>query len=195
MRSGIYKLKRDFYVRPTLEVAEDLLGKFIVYNSPSGKLSARIIEVEAYIGEDDPACHASVGKTNRNEIMYGNGGFSYVYFIYGMYHCFNVVTEKIGFPAAILIRGAEPVEGNELMMKNFGKTNQYKLTDGPGKLCLAFNINRQHNGLDLTGSDLYLEDRGYELPTIERSSRIGIKKGIEKLWRIYEKDSPYLSRK
>jgi DNA-3-methyladenine glycosylase len=103
------KLTRSFYLRPTLEVARELLRKTIVYRHRAGILAADIVEVEAYIGEDDPACHAAVGRTTRNAVMYGPGGFSYIYFIYGMYNCFNIVTEKTGLPAAVLVRAVEPV--------------------------------------------------------------------------------------
>lgn len=195
MPGKIAKLNRDFYVRPTLEVAGDLIGKFLVFKSKDGLLSARLVEVEAYIGEDDPACHAAVGKTERNEVMYNIGGFSYIYFIYGMYHCFNIVTEHEGFPAAVLVRGAEPIDGIEIMKNRYKDINNNRLSDGPGKLCKAFNLSREHNGLDLTGGSLYLEDRGYYPSKIERSKRIGIKKGIEKLWRFYEPASPYVSVK
>ena len=187
------KLKRDFYLRPTLEVAKDLIGKYIVYNCRDQILAARLVEVEAYIGEDDPACHAAVGRTERNEIMYGIGGFSYIYFIYGMYHCLNIVTEREGYPAAVLIRAVEPVEGVDLMKKRFENHKNNLLTNGPGKLCKAFNLTRQHNGLDLLGERLYLEDRGFGPSEIETSERIGIKKGTDREYRFFEKDSPHIS--
>ncbi|UCE23194.1 MAG: DNA-3-methyladenine glycosylase, partial [Candidatus Zixiibacteriota bacterium] len=110
------KLPRSFYNRPTIEVARDLIGKYIVYASTAGLMSARIAEVEAYIGKDDPACHAARGKTRRNAVMFGKPGFTYIYFIYGMYHCLNFVTEKEGHPAAVLLRAAEPCEGIDIMM-------------------------------------------------------------------------------
>jgi DNA-3-methyladenine glycosylase len=188
-------LERDFYLRPTLEVAHDLIGKYLVYKTEAGLLSARLVEVEAYIGEDDLACHASVGITKRNAVMYGMGGYSYIYFIYGMYYCLNVVTEDEGFPAAVLIRGAEPVEGMELMRHHFGDDKHNLLTNGPGKLCKAFALTRKENGIDLTGNRLYLEDRGYKVGKIGRSTRIGINKGIEKKWRFVELNSQYLSAK
>ncbi|SYZ74091.1 putative 3-methyladenine DNA glycosylase [Candidatus Zixiibacteriota bacterium] len=188
------KLDRDFYLRPTLDVAKDLIGKFLVFRTPEGILSARLVEVEAYIGEDDPACHAAVGKTNRNEVMFGPGGFSYIYFIYGMYHCLNVVTERESFPSAVLIRGAEPVEGLDIMRRHFPNPEGNRLTDGPGKLCKAFGLSRRENGLDLTGSKLYLEDRGYKPVKVERSRRIGIKKGVERKWRYFE-PCPFVSVK
>ncbi len=187
------KLKREFFIRPTLEVAPDLIGKYLVYNYRRRILSARIVEVEAYIGRDDPACHAAVGKTKRNEVMFGPGGFGYIYFIYGMYYCLNVVTETEDFPAAVLIRAAEPVDGVELMQKRYKKSKGNLLTDGPGKLCKAFNLTLKDNGLDLLGERLYLEDRGYEPPEIEISERIGIKKGVNRKWRFFENNSPFVS--
>jgi len=187
------RLNRGFYLRPTLKVARELIGKYLVFRTGGKSLSARLVEVEAYIGESDPACHAAVGKTARNQVMYGPGGFSYIYFIYGMYHCLNVVTEKDGFPAAVLIRGAEPDEGLAAMTARYGNNNSNRLTDGPGKLCKAFGLNREHNGLDLVGDILFLEDRGHCPALIETDSRIGIKKAVEKKWRFYDADSKYVS--
>ncbi|MCP4705052.1 MAG: DNA-3-methyladenine glycosylase [candidate division Zixibacteria bacterium] len=195
------KLNRDFYLRPTLEVACDLIGKYLIYNNSNNIISARIVEVEAYIGEDDPACHAAVGKTDRNEIMYGIGGFSYIYFIYGMYYCLNIVTEREGYPAAILIRGAEPIEGLEIMRQNYPGAKNNRYTDGPGKLCKAFGLTREKNGLDLIKGNLYLENREYDKDTknrireIKKAKRIGIKKGINRKWRFYESDSEWVSVK
>jgi len=141
-----------------------LLGKYIVFNDKSG----RITEVEAYVGKDDPACHAARGMTPRNKVMFGSAGYSYVYFIYGMYHCLNFVTEKEGFPAAVLIRAVETI-------------------DGPGKLCKIFGIGREHSEIDLCESEnFYVEDRGYRVAKIKASSRIGIKVGLDKMWRFVE---------
>ena len=117
MSARNHKLSRSFYSRPTLAVAADLVGKFLVYHSPTGRLSARIVEVEAYIGRDDPACHAARGMTDRNAVMFGLPGFAYIYFIYGMYHCLNFVTEPEGSPAAVLLRAAEPQEGQDIMTR------------------------------------------------------------------------------
>ena len=142
-------LSRFFYERPTLEVAKELLGKLLVRMWDGKRISGIIIETEAYIGEDDPACHASVGKTPRNCIMYGQAGFAYVYFIYGMYFCLNVVTERYGFPAAVLIRALEPVEGIEWMKKWRNKDKLSELTSGPGKLTQALFITKELNGVDL----------------------------------------------
>ena len=159
------RLNRKFFDRPTLEVAQDLIGKYLVF----GDLSGRITEVEAYIGDgSDPACHAHRGKTPRNEVMFGPPGHSYVYFIYGMYHCLNFVTEENGKAAAVLIRGVEDL-------------------DGPGKLCREFNITREHSGIDICEDEnFYIEDRGHRPINIEKSPRIGIKMGTDKLWRFTE---------
>jgi len=191
----IQKLNRSFYTRPTLEVAFDLIGKYLVFKNGTDLIGARLVEVEAYIGEDDPACHAAVGKTARNKVMYGPGGFTYIYFIYGMYYCLNVVTETSDFPAAVLIRAAEPVDGIEIMKQNYTNPGKGMPTNGPGKLCKAFGLNREHNGLDLTGPKLYLEDRGYKPDKIERTKRIGIKKAVGKRWRFIETSSAYVSVK
>jgi DNA-3-methyladenine glycosylase len=125
--------------------------------------------------------------------MYGKGGYSYIYFIYGMYHCFNIVTEKAGFPAAVLIRGVEPVEGIEIMRANSPDGTRL-LTDGPGKFCRAFGLTREQNGLDLTGGGLYLLDRGKGNLDVRVSRRIGIKKGADKPWRFFDVKSHFVSR-
>jgi DNA-3-methyladenine glycosylase len=187
------KLTRSFYVRPTLTVARELLGKTIVFNHPAGIVAGDIVETEAYIGEDDPACHAAVGRTERNDVMYGRGGHAYIYFIYGMYHCFNIVTEKSDFPAAVLIRAVEPVAGEEIMASNSPAGTKI-MTNGPGKFCRAFGLTREQNCLSLTGPELYLIDRGNHSPEIQVSKRIGIKKGADKPWRFFDAGSKYVSR-
>lgn len=152
------KLARSFYQRPTVEVAKDLLGKFLVHKFEGKLYQAQIIETEAYAGFDDLASHAARGKTKRNEIMFGKAGFAYVYLIYGMYHCLNIVTEKEGYPSAVLIRGLD-----------------FPKVDGPGKLCREFKITKENsNGLDVTGNMLYVEDRGIKLSKILSGPRIGI---------------------
>lgn len=175
------KLPRSFFNQPTLTVAKELLGKVLVI----GKCSGRINEVEAYIGQDDPACHACRGKTERNKVMFGSAGHLYVYFTYGMYHCANIVTEKKGFPAAVLIRSIEPIDGIELMEKRRGK--KYNLADGPGKLCIALGMTKNsHNERDLCGkSDCFVYDDGFSPKKIQSSPRIGIKVGLNKQWRFY----------
>lgn len=188
------KLPRSFYARPTLEVAPDLLGKFIVYNSPEGPLVARITETEAYIGEDDPACHAHRGRTMRNDVMFGPPGFSYIYFIYGVYYCLNFVTEPAGRAAAVLLRAAEPIEGVELMRSRSTSTRIHQLLNGPGKFCRAFNLNREQNNLDLTGNILYLEDRNFRVTEFGTSPRIGIRTATDRPWRFYDKSAASVSR-
>jgi DNA-3-methyladenine glycosylase len=190
----VNKLPRLFYQRPTLEVAPDILGKFIVYKAPSGRLSARIVEVEAYIGRNDPACHAARGLTERNRPMFGPAGFTYIYFIYGMYHCLNFVTEPEGSPAAVLLRAAEPDDGLELMLRNSGKDPPRNLLNGPGKFCRAFGLTAEQNDLDLTGDTIYIEDRQEVIRNVQRSQRIGIKVGQNRRWRFYDGDSEAVSK-
>ena len=189
------KLSRSFYNRDTLEVAQEILGKYVVYNSSAGKISARIVEVEAYIGEGDPACHAAKGMTKRNKIMFGQAGFSYIYLIYGMYHCLNFVTEKKDFPAALLIRAAEIVDGFDIIKKNNPKKSKARILSGPGLFCKALGLTQEQNGLDLTKETLYVESRNSNKVEIVQSERIGITNGKEHLWRFYDKNSQAVSRK
>jgi DNA-3-methyladenine glycosylase len=148
-------LPTAFYERDTLVVARNLLGKYLVRRLPGGVRAGRLVEVEAYVGPHDLACHASKGRTKRTEVMFGSAGRAYVYLIYGMYHCLNVVTERPDFPAAVLIRAVEDETG---------------LIDGPGRVCRAYGIDLTLNYHDLTtGGNLWLEDRGERIA----SSRIG----------------------
>lgn len=202
------KLDRKFYARETLQVAKELLGKIIVHEINGVKIKGRIVETEAYIGAIDKACHAYGGKrTPRMEPLYGKPGIAYVYFIYGMYHCFNVITKEEGSPEGVLIRAAAPIEGLEEMSKlRFGKS--YKeltkaqiknLTSGPSKLCIAFNIDKKCNKQDLCTSTLYIEEPG-EIDKFEiiETTRIGIDYAEEArdfLWRFYIKDNPWVSAK
>ena len=187
------KLPRSFYNRSTLQVARELLGKTICYRSPQGELSARIVEVEAYIGEDDPACHAAPGRTRRNEIMYGKPGFSYIYFIYGMYYCFNIVTERKGYPAAVLLRAAEPGQGLEIMRENSPHCRIQSILSGPGKFCRAFGLTTRQSGVDLTGAELLLKEDGAEVGKIATTHRIGIRKGADLPYRFYLANSVAIS--
>jgi len=189
----VTRLPRSFYNRSTEIVARELIGKYIILNTSEGRKAARIVEVEAYIGEEDPACHAACGPTIRNALMYGKPGVSYVYFIYGMYYCLNFVTERKGFPAAILLRAAEPVDGVESMRHTTRHEPDHRILSGPGKFCRAFGLALAQNGLDLTGSILYLEDRNEQSPEIGVSTRIGIRKGVEKLWRFFDSGSRAVS--
>jgi len=189
------KLTRSFYDGDTLSVARELIGKYIVYRTKRGKLVARIVEVEAYIGEEDPACHAACGPTERNRLMYGKPGVAYIYFIYGMYHCMNFVTERNGFPAAVLLRAAEPIAGIEIMRTQGRHSAVHALLSGPGKFCRGFGLTLKQNGLDLTGTELYLEDRCEPPSEIGVSKRIGIRQGAEKLWRFFDANSAAVSQR
>ncbi|MGH7563704.1 MAG: DNA-3-methyladenine glycosylase [Gemmatimonadota bacterium] len=192
-------LPRDFYARDTLEVARDLLGCRLVHESPEGPVSGRIVEVEAYHGEDDPACHATAGRTARTEPLYGPPGHSYVYLIYGMYHCLNAVTRRPGRPGAVLIRALEPLKGRRLMGHRRlqgggrGTPREIDLTNGPGKLCQAFGLGMDHNRLDLTGSALRIVP-GRAPERIVWTPRVGIRVGTERFWRCLDAESPFVSR-
>lgn len=195
-------LTRKFYSRPVLTVARDLLGKLLMKKEGNKLLSGRIVEVEAYDGRIDEAAHTFIGKTRRNEVMFREGGYFYVYFTYGVHHCCNVVTGRKDHGTAVLIRAIEPIEGIETMAKRrFGKKKLsdkeiINLTNGPGKICQAFDFNRKNTGTDLTGNKIFIIDR----PKLNRnkigiSERIGISKSKELKWRFFETGNPYLSRK
>jgi len=202
------RLERQFYERDAREVSKDLLGKVLVHVVDGKVLKGKIVETEAYIGDIDKACHAYNGKrTLRVEPLYGKAGVAYIYLIYGMYHCFNIVTEKEGIAQAVLIRAVEPVEGIEEMCrlrfkKDFDslKKSQIKnLTSGPGKLCIALDLTRENNKQDLCEGNLYVEPMdGKEEFKIVEDKRIGIDYAEEAkdfLWRYYIKDNPYVSVK
>lgn len=178
-------LSRTYFNRPTVEVARSLLGKFLLRENGAGTMAARIVEVEAYVGPEDRACHASRGRTQRTDVMFGSAGVSYVYLIYGMHHCFNIVTEEDGYPAAVLVRAVEL---------------DCELIDGPGRVCRRLNIDRSLNRLDLTrGEKLWLEDRGgiVRKASIGRYPRIGVDYAGEwatKLWR-FRLEQPELSER
>jgi DNA-3-methyladenine glycosylase len=191
------QLPRSFYERPTVSVAQSLLGKSLVHRTREGRIVGRIVETEAYVGQEDLACHASKGKTLRNEVMFGAAGFAYVYLIYGMYHCLNLVTERVGYPAAVLIRAVEPVHGIHVMRKRRGIDKDTWLTNGPGKLCEAFGIDRGLNGTDLCGNLLFVEDGVAGSVEITASRRVGVDyAGIwkDRLWRFFIKNNAYVSK-
>src|SRR3990167_6642152 len=172
-------LQRDFYLQPTLKVAQQLLGK-ILYRRLGGDeiLSGKIVETEVYL-KNDPACHASRGKTERNATMFGPAGHAYVYFTYGMHYCFNAVTQPEGIPEAVLIRAVEPIDGIEIMERNRGLTANSQqptanLTNGPAKLCQAFGITKELNGTDLTQEDFIILDNSEKIGKISSAPRIGI---------------------
>jgi DNA-3-methyladenine glycosylase len=214
-------LPRSFYLRPTLQVARDLLGKHIVRKIGTKLLVGKIVEVEAYC-KGDPASHAFRGRTKRNDVMFWEGGHLYVYFTYGMHFCANVVTGKEGIGEAVLIRAVEPLVGIEVMTKNRfpnlcaegayarlpkcngGQASGVKslnlkslinLSNGPAKFCQAFGIARKENGADLLESEITITG-GDQIPLklIKRSSRIGIQQGVEKKWRFFIKENPWVSK-
>jgi DNA-3-methyladenine glycosylase len=191
-------LLRSFYERSTLDVARDLLGKTLIRRWKGRLLSGTIVETEAYVGPHDLACHASKGHTPRTSIMFGPGGFAYVYMIYGFYYCLNAVTESKDYPAAVLIRAVEPT-GNIQSMRALRKhpERDINIASGPGKLCMSMSIDKTLNGTDLTGSVLWIEDRGLEAHAIETSPRVGVDYAGEykdKPWRFYIRGNPHVSR-
>ena len=191
-------LGRDFYARPTTTVARALLGKLLVRPRPGGgtPLVARIVEVEAYLGERDAASHARRGPTPRAAIMFGPPGFLYVYLIYGMHHCMNVVTESDGVAGAVLIRAAAPVVGFGGDGDSNGRTRRRHPLTGPGKLCAALAITRTLNGHDLTApQELFVADDGSPAPRRGRTARIGV--DYAGIWaarklRFFDARSPYV---
>ncbi|MBX5480786.1 MAG: DNA-3-methyladenine glycosylase [Myxococcaceae bacterium] len=182
------RLPLPFYARPALEVAPDLLGKVLVHQSGRVRRAGRIVETEAYIGEHDLACHASKGRTKRTDVLFGPPGHAYVYLIYGMYDCFNVVVEPEGVAAAVLVRGLEPLEG----------IGPHHKTNGPGKLCRAMHITRAHNRMDLRGDHLFIEDAP-PVPSelIATGPRIGVEysgEWADKPFRFWIRDNPWVSK-
>lgn len=197
------KLPREFYTRRNpLIVARELLGKLLVVPTEDGsRVSGFIVETEAYVAPDDKASHAfGLRRTARNEAMYKIGGTAYVYFIYGMYFQFNVVTNFAEIPHAILIRAVEPFEGVEIMRERRKTANDKNLTNGPGKLCIAFGINKNLNHEDLLGENVWIEETDYKISKnkIVAGKRVGIdyaEEYSEKPWRYWVKDNPFVSRK
>lgn len=205
------RVTKEFYKRDTRKVAEELLGKILVRKINGKIMKARIVETEAYIGPIDKASHAYGGKiTPRTKTLYGEPGLSYVYLIYGMYYCVNLITERKDYPAGVLIRAVEPVENIQefsiLRYKiPYDKLTKYQLkniTNGPGKLCMAMGITKNENSIQTLDSDeLYVEEplEKYELKTLEvvRSKRIGIDYAEEAkdfLWRYYIKGNIHISK-
>jgi DNA-3-methyladenine glycosylase len=169
-------LPRDFFARDALVVAPALLGKLLVREVDGMRLTGRIVEVEAYLGAEDAASHAYRGRTPRNASMFGPPGHAYVYLIYGIHHCLNVVTGPAGQAQAVLIRAIQPIEGLAAMRMMRGRATMRHLTDGPGKLCQALRIDRSHDGHDLClGQALWLEDAPTPNAPILSSPRIGIR--------------------
>jgi DNA-3-methyladenine glycosylase len=198
------KLGREFYTRgDTLRVARELLGKRLVVPSATdgARVSGIIVETEAYMGPEDKGAHSyNNRRTPRTEVMYSAGSVAYVYFIYGMYYQFNVVANQAEIPHAVLLRAAEPEEGIELMRERRPGRKQTELASGPGKLCIAFGIDRSYNGADLLGERVWIEDAGRIIRPGEIASgpRIGInyaEEFVSSPWRFWIKDNPHVSRK
>lgn len=195
-------LSSEFFARPTLVVARELIGKVLVHETPAGIASGVIVESEAYIGEDDPACHAAPGPTLRNAPLYGAPGVAYVYLNYGIHYLVNAVTEPVGSPAAVLIRALEPLDGEPLMRRRRARGTGRRSTElqtfdlcrGPGNLTRALGISLRQNRSDLTSSALRIEERGLARRPVAWSRRIGINVGVEQEWRCYATDSPAVSR-
>jgi DNA-3-methyladenine glycosylase len=196
-------LPRAFYARPTLDVARELIGKVLVHERAGRLTSGVIVETEAYIGEDDPACHAAPGPTERNAPLYGPPGVAYVYLNYGLHHMVNAVTEPKGRPAAVLIRALEPAEGLELMRRRRNRLKwragkpappDHELCRGPGNLTAALGITLVQNRLTLTRGTLVVDDCGDRVAAVEWSPRIGISVGTERPWRCTVAGSRSVSR-
>ena len=191
------ELPRDFYDRPTELVARDLLGAILECRSPDGTASGRIVETEAYLGEHDLACHAAAGRTARTDPLYGAPGAAYVYFIYGMYWCFNAVTRAEGEPSAVLVRALEPLDGIDSMRKRrrLRANRDVDLTNGPGKLCQALGIDGTYNRLPLDRPPLTIR-RGQDVPreAVTVTARIGISRSADWPLRWFITDSPFVSK-
>ncbi|KEI03474.1 DNA-3-methyladenine glycosylase [Clostridium botulinum] len=200
------KIEQNFYKRDTIEVAKELLGKYIVVNEKNEKIVAKIVEVEAYLGINDKAAHSYGGrKTERTRVMYEDGGCVYIFQIYGMYNCLNIVTSHKEIPEAVLIRAVEPISNIDKFSfnrfkKSFNELTRYQqknITNGPGKLCMAMNITKELNGEDLSSDKMYILDNKEEFEIIS-SKRIGIdyaEEAKDYLLRFYIKDNKYVSKK
>ena len=198
------KLSREFYDRPTLEVVRDLLGKVLVRGHRGVVTSGVIVEVEAYIGESDPACHAAPGRTSRNAPLYGPPGHAYVYLNYGIHCLVNVVTEAENSPAAVLVRALHPLDGiaamrrrRRLAMKGRrtleSSMSTEELCRGPGNLTMAMGITLAENEVDLAGNRLFVEDCGLKVGPIAWGRRVGISVGTRHPWRARVLDHPAVS--
>ena len=193
-------LPAAFYARPTLEVARALIGKVLVHAAPEGACAGIIVEVEAYVGESDPACHAAAGFTRRNAPLYGPPGRAYVYVNYGLHHLVNAVTEVEGAPGAVLIRALQPVGGQGLMRRRRAAASASRvppgdaaLCRGPGNLTAALGITLARNRIDLSGERLFIEDRGLPVPALAWGPRIGITVGADRPWRCHATGNPHVS--
>jgi DNA-3-methyladenine glycosylase len=193
---GALALSRSFFARPTLEVARDLVGMRVVHDVRGARLSGLIVETEAYIGEDDPACHAAAGLTRRTALMYGPPGVAYVYLNYGVHFLLNAVTEAEGSPAAVLIRALAADEGLDAMRRRRGDLAlpDAALCRGPGNLTRALGISLRQNGSDLCGGSRLTIEAGPGAPgALAWGPRIGIRVGVDVPWRCYVDGHPSVS--
>lgn len=189
------KLPLAFYQRDTIQVAKELLGCYLVHNSPEGVTAGRIVETEAYLGQTDPACHSYRGMTERCKTMFGPAGMVYVYLIYGIHYCFNITTDQPGVAAAVLVRALEPLEGIKLMQKRRGRKKTTELCSGPGKLTQAMGFSLEHDGMSLF--DGIIEVYGGCLRPEEEivtTTRIGISKAADWPLRFYLKNNSFISK-
>ena len=192
-------LPRAFFQQPTLEVARELLGKVVVHDTASGTAAGAIVEAEAYIGEDDPACHAASGLTPRNAPLYGPAGYAYVYLTYGLHELLNAVTESAGYPSAVLIRALSPLKGVPVMRRRrlralrrgASPSDDVALCRGPANLTRALGVTRRENLADLCGgARLVIEDWGIDrvcgvrVDDVRWSTRIGVAAGGDRRWRV-----------
>ena len=188
------RLVRRFFEGYTPSVARALLGTVLVRVVDGERLAGTIVETEAYRGAKDPASHAYRGRTKRNAVMFGEGGHAYVYFSYGFHWCLNLTTEPAGRAGAVLVRAVEPVEGLEQMLRNRGLDSDEHLTDGPGKVTRALEIDSALNGEDLVTSDRLFVEKGKRVEGTGTSSRVGIRQGVEFRWRFFVKGNRFVSR-
>jgi DNA-3-methyladenine glycosylase len=201
--TDIHPLNRAFYSRDPRRVARELLGKVLIRQTAGVRLTARIVEVEAYLGEKDPASHSAAGNTARTSVLFGPPGHAYVYFIYGAHYCLNVSCEPEGLAGGVLFRALEPLSGVDEMAQARGieiqrPADQHQLTNGPGKLAEAFGITRaRDNGSDLTtpASSLWIGEDGYRARGIRTTPRIGITKATDKPWRYLLDGNAFVSKK
>jgi len=196
MGVGMKVLPREFYARGTVRVALALLGKRLVRSIGMDRIVGKIVEAEAYRGRDDPASHAFRGPTLRNAPMFGEPGHAYIYFTYGNHYCLNITTQETGTPGAVLIRAIEPAEGLPTMRRLRPNVPDQNLTNGPGKLTKALGIDKSLNETDMTVRGLlFVTNSDYAKFKVERSTRIGISEGKDRLWRFYIKGNMFVSKR
>ncbi len=193
------KAKRDFYQCDAVVLAKKLIGSVLTHNTKIGVLKGRIVETEAYRGPMDKAAHSykNKGANGRTAIQYKEGGYAYVYIIYGMYYCFNVTAAPIDNPECVLIRALEPVEGIDIMKENRNTNNLKNICNGPGKLCMAMMLDKNCYGIDLCGNELYIEidNKTYDIETSKRINIAYAEEAVDYMWRFTLKGSSYISKK